>query len=90
MLTRTLSASRDAALETAEKVSRREGAGEVAHALYDALNVNDAVAAIKELDEPADIRGVIAYEEFHKNRSRVVSAAQTRLAALAQDIVGIS
>jgi len=35
-------------------------------------------------------RAVIAYEEFHKNRSRVVSAAQTRLSALAQDIVGIS
>jgi hypothetical protein len=109
VLGKTLSASRDAARETAEKVSRREGAGEVADALhslrstsgvldpdelpigeYDALNVNDAVAAIKELDEPADIRAVIAYEEFHKNRSRVVSAAQTRLAALAQDIVGIS
>jgi hypothetical protein len=34
VLTRTLSASRDAVLETAEKVSRREGAGEVADALH--------------------------------------------------------
>ncbi len=106
---KTLSASRDAALSAAEKVSRREGAGEVADALhnlrgkngvldaaelpiagYDELNVNDAVAAVKELSEPADIRVVIAYEELHKDRQRVVSAAQTRLSSIAQEIVGIS
>jgi hypothetical protein len=56
---------------------------------YDDLNVSDAVAAVKDLDEPADIRTVIAYEEVHKNRQRVVSAAQTRVAAIAQEIVGI-
>lgn len=106
---KTLSASRDAALSAAEKVSRREGAEDVADALhtlrgnagilesdelpiagYDELNVNEAVAAVKELSEPADIRAIIAYEEFHKNRQRVVSAAQTRLSAIAQEIVGIS
>lgn len=106
---KTLSASRDAALSAAEKVSRREGAGEVADALhnlrgktgvldaaelpiagYDELNVNDAVAAVKELSEPADIRVVIAYEELHKDRQRVVSAAQTRLSSIAQEIVGIN
>ncbi|WP_395308690.1 ferritin-like domain-containing protein [Mycobacterium sp. AMU20-3851] len=106
---KTLSASRDAALSAAEKVSRREGADDVADALhtlrgnagvlesdelpitgYDDLNVNDAVAAVKELTEPADIRVIIAYEEFHKNRQRVVSAAQSRLSAIAQEIVGIS
>ncbi len=106
---KTLSASRDAALSAAEKVSRREGAEDVADALhtlrgnagilesdelpiagYDELNVNEAVAAVKDLGEPADIRAIIAYEEFHKNRQRVVSAAQTRLSAIAQEIVGIS
>lgn len=106
---KTLSASRDAALSAAEKVSRREGADEVADALhnlrgttgvleadelpiagYDELNVNDAVAAVKELSEPADIRVVIAYEEFHKDRQRVVSAAQSRLSTIAQEIVGIN
>ncbi|MGN7781339.1 ferritin-like domain-containing protein [Mycolicibacterium sp. 22603] len=106
---KTLSASRDAALSAAEKVSRREGAADVADALhtlrseagvleadelpiagYDELNVNDAVAAVKELSDAADIRGIIAYEEFHKNRQRVVSAAQARLSAIAQEIVGIS
>ncbi|GAY18824.1 hypothetical protein [Mycobacterium sp. shizuoka-1] len=101
-------ASRDAALETAERVARREGADGAADALhamrsatgvlapeelpiagYDDLNLTDAVAAVKELDDPADLRAVVAYEEQHKNRQRLVSAAQTRVAAIAQEIVGI-
>ena len=101
-------ASRDAALETAERVTRREGAGSAADALhsmrtatgvlepeelpipgYDDLNLNEAVAAVKELTDPADIRAIVAYEEAHKARQRVVSAAQTRVAAIAQEIVGI-
>ena len=57
---------------------------------YDELNVNDAVAAIKELTSPSDVRAIIAYEEAHKNRQRIVSAAQTRVAAIAQEVVGIS
>jgi len=57
---------------------------------YDALNVAQAVAAVKDLEIPADIRNVIAYEEAHKDRHGVVSAAQTRLAAIAQDVVGIN
>ncbi|HTY30753.1 ferritin-like domain-containing protein [Mycobacterium sp.] len=56
---------------------------------YDDLNVNEAVAAIKELTAPNDVRAIIAYEEAHKNRQRIVSAAQTRVAAIAQDVVGI-
>lgn len=101
-------ASRDAALETAERVTRREGAAGAADALhsmrtatgvlepeelpiagYDDLNLNEAVAAVKDLSDPADIRAIIAYEEAHKARQRVVSAAQTRVAAIAQEIVGI-
>ncbi|WP_306359571.1 ferritin-like domain-containing protein [Nocardia sp. CC227C] len=104
---RTLSASRDAALETAERVARREGADSAADALhalrtstgvlepdelpiddYEELNVSQAVAAVKGLTDPADVRAVVAYEEAHKNRHGVVSAAQTRLAAIAQDVTG--
>ncbi|MGW5298241.1 ferritin-like domain-containing protein [Rhodococcus aetherivorans] len=106
--TKTLTASRDAALETAERITRREGAGGTARAIhtarsatgiltaeelpipdYDSLNVSQAVAAVKELTEPADVRAIVAYEEAHKNRHGVVSAAQTRLAAIAQEVVGL-
>ena len=105
---KAVSASRDAALQTAERVTRREGAAGAADALhamrssvgvldadelpipeYPNLTVAEAVAAVKDLDEPADIRAIIAYEEAHKNRQRVVSAAQTRVAAIAQEVVGI-
>jgi hypothetical protein len=56
---------------------------------YDELNINDAVSAVKDLEDPADLRAIVAYEEAHKNRQRLVSAAQTRVAAIAQEIVGI-
>ena len=64
--------------------------GELPIADYDELNQTDAVAAVKDLTEASDIRVIVAYEEAHKNRQRVVSAAQTRLAAIAQEVVGIS
>ncbi|GAF45425.1 hypothetical protein [Rhodococcus wratislaviensis] len=105
---KTLTASRDAALETAEQVTRREGADGVAGVLhsartgagvldpgelpiggYDDLNVAETVAAVKELAEPADVRAIVAYEEKNKNRHGVVSAAQTRLAAIAQEVAGL-
>lgn len=57
---------------------------------YDELNLNDAVAAVKELEAPSDIRAIIAYEEAHKNRQKLVSAAQTRVAEIAQEVVGLS
>lgn len=56
---------------------------------YDDLNVGEAVTAIKELTVPDDVRAVIAYEEAHKNRQGVVSAGQTRVAAIAKEVVGI-
>lgn len=105
---RTISASRDAALEAAEDVTREEGVDEVADALhsvrseggilepeelpiddYDSLNVSESVAAIKDLDEPTKLRTVLAYEEAHKNRHGVVSATQTRLAAIAKDVIAV-
>ncbi|MFC9552130.1 ferritin-like domain-containing protein [Rhodococcus sp. NPDC056960] len=105
---KTLAASRDAALETAEEVTRNEGASGIADAIrsarsaggvlkadelpiadYDDLNVSQTVAAIKELTDPSDVRTVVAYEEAHKDRQGVVSAAQTRLAGIAQEVVGV-
>jgi hypothetical protein len=57
---------------------------------FDELNVSQAVAAVKELADPADVRAIIAYEEAHKQRQGVVSAAQTRVAQIAQEVVGIN
>src|SRR3954451_14238973 len=55
---------------------------------FDQLTVGDAVKAIKNLKDAHEIRVVIRYEETHKDRSNVVSAAQTALADLAKDAVG--
>jgi hypothetical protein len=52
---------------------------------YDSLNTQDAVKAVKELQTAHDINVIIRYEETHKNRSHLISAAQTQLAALAKD-----
>jgi hypothetical protein len=57
---------------------------------YDDLTVAEAVKAIKGLKTPNDIHVVIHYEEAHKNRSNVASAAQTQLAELAKEAVGVS
>ena len=65
-------------------------ADELPIADYDELNVTDAVNAVKDITEATDIRVIVAYEEANKNRQRVVSAAQTRLAAIAQEVVGIN
>ncbi|MGY1771055.1 ferritin-like domain-containing protein [Blastococcus sp. SYSU D00813] len=56
---------------------------------YDSLSTADAAKAAKELRSPHDIRVVIRYEETHKNRSSVVSAAQVALAAVAKEAVGV-
>lgn len=57
---------------------------------YDELTVAEAIKAIKGLKEPKDLHVVINYEEAHKNRSNVASAAQTQLADLAKEAVGVS
>lgn len=57
---------------------------------FDQLAVADAVKAIKNLKDAHEIRVVIRYEETHKDRANVVSAAQTTLAGLAKDAVGVS
>ena len=57
---------------------------------YDNLSVPDAVKAIKDLKTPHDVNVIIRYEETHKDRANVASAAQTQLAAIAKEAVGIS
>jgi hypothetical protein len=56
---------------------------------YDNLSVGDAIKAIKGLKEAHDIRVIVSYEETHKDRANVVSAAQTQLASLAKEAVGV-
>lgn len=104
-----VTAGRDASLERAEDVARRDGAGDAADAVhavrretgslkvselpirkYDDLGAQDAIAAIRKLDAAADIEAVIRYEETHKDRAGVASAAQTRLAAVAKEAAGVS
>jgi hypothetical protein len=86
----------EGAQQTADALHRARAAGGVLDADelpiedYDDLNLNDAVAAVKDLDDPADIRAIIAYEEANKNRQRLVSAAQTRVAEIAKEVVGLS
>ena len=105
---KTLTASRDAALETAEQVIRDGGGEQAADALhkvrsatgtlgeselpidgFDELNVSQAVAAVKDLTNAGDVRAILAYEEANKARQGVISAAQTRVANIAQEVVGI-
>ena len=57
---------------------------------FDQLTVGDAIKAVQALKTPHDIQVVISYEESHKDRSNVVSAAQTRMADLAKEAVGVS
>lgn len=102
-------AGRDAALARAERVARREGAGDTAGRVhearrdlgalradelpvkdYDSLTVQQVIAAVRELTDPDEITTVVAYEEANKDRAGVVSAAQTRHAALAKDAAGVS
>ncbi|MCW2622250.1 MAG: uncharacterized protein JWL64_1852 [Frankiales bacterium] len=56
---------------------------------YDELNNTDAIAAVRKLDDVQDLRAVLAYEEAHKARVNVISAAQTRTAAIAKDVAGV-
>ena len=88
-------AQREGNRETAEAVheTRRNlgalEASELPIKGYDNLSTTNAIAAIKKLTEVEDVRAVLAYEEAHKARGSVVSAAQTRVAALAKEVVGV-
>jgi hypothetical protein len=65
-------------------------AGELPIKNFDQLAVADAVKAVKNLTTAHDIRVVITYEEAHKARANVVSAAQTQLASIAKEAVGVN
>ncbi|MDQ1674367.1 MAG: hypothetical protein QOC98_2929 [Frankiaceae bacterium] len=54
---------------------------------YGELSAGAAAEAVKNLTKAEDIRTVVRHEEAHKNRSSVVSAAQTTLARLAKEAV---
>ncbi|MCW2741923.1 MAG: uncharacterized protein JWR45_2345 [Blastococcus sp.] len=57
---------------------------------FDQLSVGDAVKAIKNLKTAHDINVIIRYEETHKSRANVASAAQTQLASIAKEAVGVN
>ncbi|WP_100500462.1 hypothetical protein [Geodermatophilus chilensis] len=56
---------------------------------YDSLSTQDAIKAVKGLKTAHDVRVIIRYEETHKARTSVVNAAQTQVAALAKEAVGV-
>lgn len=88
-------ARRDGADDTATAVrdTRRNlgtlDASELPIRGYDELTVPDAIAAVRDLDDAEDVSAIIAYEENHKNRSGLVSAAQTHVATLAKDVADV-
>lgn len=63
------------------------GAGELPVDGYDDLSVPDAARAVRELDTPEDVQAVLRYEEQHKNRAGVLTAARTRHAEVARETV---
>jgi hypothetical protein len=51
----------------------------IAH--YEELTAQRAIAAVRELTDPDDLETVIVFEERHKNRLGVLTAARTHRAA---------
>ena len=105
----TLTVGRNASLQRAEKIARRDGDRDTAASVhetrrdlgalsaaelpiknYDNLSTADAIKAVKALKQVEDVRAIVAYEEAHQARRNVVSAAQTQVAALAKQVVGLS
>lgn len=84
-------ARREGATDTAETVrtARRDlgvlKASELPIPHFEELTAQRAIAAVRELTSADDITAVVTFEEQHKNRSGVVSAAQTRFAEVARD-----
>ncbi len=57
---------------------------------FDSLSTSDAIKAVKALRSPHDVEVMIRYEEAHKARVNVANAAQTQLASIAKETVGVS
>lgn len=54
---------------------------------YENLSATDAIAATRQLDRAEDVSTIVAFEEAHKARSSVVSAAQAHVASIARETV---
>jgi len=54
---------------------------------YDNLKPADAVVAVRDLSDPEDVRTVLAYERAHRNRTQIVTAAEKRIAEIANSIM---
>lgn len=54
---------------------------------YDDLNQQEAVKAIEQLRMVEDARAILAHEQAHAQRARVVSAAQARIGSLARRVL---
>ncbi|GAA5152855.1 hypothetical protein GCM10023321_22160 [Pseudonocardia eucalypti] len=54
---------------------------------FDGLNQQDAIRRIKDLGEAEEVRVVLRYEQAHKDRAGVTTAAQGRINALAKELV---
>jgi bacterioferritin (cytochrome b1) len=83
--------NRDAA-ETARAAREELGdvnADELPIKGYDSMAQQDAIKSIKGLKSVHDLNVIIRYEETHKNRTNVVNAAQTHMADLAKEKVGV-
>ena len=56
---------------------------------YEEMTAQESIAALRKLSDPDELNAMIRFEESHKSRSGVISAAQTRYAAVAKDSAGI-
>jgi hypothetical protein len=57
---------------------------------YDAKSAGEIATAVKELTSAEDVATVLRYEETHKARASVISAAQAQMARLAKEAAGIA
>ena len=73
---------------TAVRRTLAPDAGQLPVVGYGRMTKPQAIAAVNKLATPQAVRAVVAYEESHRKRADVVSAAQVRLAHLAQVVVG--
>lgn len=98
-----VAAGRDAALARAEEVAPSDDVRKAAHEAredlgtidasdlpvesFDSLSGADAVKAVKFLEDAEDVRVVLSYEQAHKDRKGVSTAAEKRITELAESSV---
>lgn len=52
---------------------------------YDGIAATTVIGRLEKLEDPQDVRAVLAYEQVHANRKGVVNAAQKRIEELARE-----